>query len=147
MGLRFRPEANASHYLDLLLQAADANPEKVHVYTHDTMPERYHFSHNERIAPIYVVPQLGYALSHRGEGDVGMSKGVRRIRLCVLKEKWGGLTSSSSHAEPRIRQPLPSDARDIRRAWSVPRRQQGLAPGLDVARPATPKQGMALDVG
>ena len=77
MGLRFHPGVNQSHYLDLLVQAANDNSEKFHVYTHDTMPERYHFSHNERIAPIYVVPQLGYALSHRGEGDVAMSKGVR----------------------------------------------------------------------
>ena len=77
MGLRFHPKANASRYLDLLLEAANANPEKFDVYTHDTMPEHYHFSDNERIAPIYVVPKLGYALSYRTEGDVGMSKGVR----------------------------------------------------------------------
>ena len=76
MGLRFYPEANETHYLNLLLGAAEANPEKFSVHTHETMPERYHFAHNERIAPLYIIPKLGYALTHRKEGDVGMSKGV-----------------------------------------------------------------------
>ncbi|KAJ8457194.1 hypothetical protein ONZ45_g18411 [Pleurotus djamor] len=75
MGLRFRPTANASHYLEMLLAASDANPEKFSVYTHETMPYRYHFSNNPRIAPIYVVPKMGYALTTHAEGNVGMSKG------------------------------------------------------------------------
>lgn len=29
------------------------------------MPTRYHFSDNIRIAPIYVVPRLGWALTNR----------------------------------------------------------------------------------
>lgn len=32
-------------------------------YTHETMPERWHFNSTERIAPIYVVPHLGWALT------------------------------------------------------------------------------------
>ncbi|KAF8073541.1 alkaline-phosphatase-like protein [Lyophyllum atratum] len=75
MGLRFRASANVTHYLDLLLKAADQNPEKFDVYTHETMPERYHFSHSERVAPVYVVPKIGYVLTTKEEGDVGMSKG------------------------------------------------------------------------
>jgi predicted AlkP superfamily pyrophosphatase or phosphodiesterase len=76
MGLRFHENANASHYLDALLNAAYANPEKFHVYTHDTMPKRYHFTKHERIAPIYVVPNIGYVLTTKAEGNVGMNKGV-----------------------------------------------------------------------
>jgi len=75
MGLRFHPSANASYYLEVLLKAADKNPEKFDVYTHETMPERYHFSHSERIAPIYVVPKIGYVLTTKAEGDTGMTKG------------------------------------------------------------------------
>ncbi|KAK0487700.1 alkaline-phosphatase-like protein [Armillaria novae-zelandiae] len=75
MGLRFYPEANASHYLELLLKASDENPEKFDVYTHETMPERYHFANNDRIAPIYVVPKIGYSLTTKAEGNTGMSKG------------------------------------------------------------------------
>ncbi|KAF9464150.1 Phosphodiest-domain-containing protein [Collybia nuda] len=75
MGLRFLPTANVTHYLNLLLKASDENPEKFDVYTHDTMPERYHFSHHERIAPIYIIPKIGYVLTTKAEGNVGMSKG------------------------------------------------------------------------
>ncbi|KAG6377012.1 alkaline-phosphatase-like protein [Boletus reticuloceps] len=39
------------------------------------MPPRYHFSENERIAPIWVVPTLGYALTSKKLGDNGMSIG------------------------------------------------------------------------
>jgi hypothetical protein len=75
MGLRFDKEADARHYLGLLVNASEANPEKFDTFTLDTMPERYHFSHNKRIAPIYVVPKIGYALTTRKDG-YDMSKGV-----------------------------------------------------------------------
>ncbi|TFK52494.1 Phosphodiest-domain-containing protein [Heliocybe sulcata] len=75
MGIRFSPTVDSSKYLSILLDAAKANPEKFDVYTHDTMPQRYHFSRNPRIAPIYVVPKMGYALTTREQGDVGFSKG------------------------------------------------------------------------
>ncbi|KAL5501745.1 hypothetical protein ACEPAH_9005 [Sanghuangporus vaninii] len=74
-GFRFSSKCNVTHYLDILLKAADENPEKFDVYTRETMPERYHFSNNYRIAPVYVVPKIGYALTTRAEGDDGLSKG------------------------------------------------------------------------
>jgi len=76
MGLRFSPEANTTAYLNILLEAAKNNSEKFDVYTHDTMPERYHYSHTPRIAPIYTIPKYGYALTTRARGESGMSKGV-----------------------------------------------------------------------
>ncbi|KAJ7147177.1 alkaline-phosphatase-like protein [Mycena crocata] len=75
MGLRFFPSANVSHNLELLLNAAAASQGKFDVYTHETMPTRFHFTQSERIAPIYVVPRIGYVLTSKTEGDVGMSKG------------------------------------------------------------------------
>ncbi|KAH0585957.1 hypothetical protein H2248_007243 [Termitomyces sp. 'cryptogamus'] len=75
MGIRFRPSSNSTKYLELLLRAAEENPDKFNVYTHETMPERYHFSHSARIAPIYVVPKIGYVLTTHQQGDTGMSKG------------------------------------------------------------------------
>ncbi|KAF8906136.1 Phosphodiest-domain-containing protein [Mucidula mucida] len=75
MGLRFIPQANESYYYELLVDAADRNPEKFDVFTHETMPERYHFANNERIAPIYIVPKIGYTLTTKKEGNVGMTKG------------------------------------------------------------------------
>lgn len=76
MGLHFDPSTNTSYYLDLLLAAAADNSEKFNVYTPQTMPERYHFSRSTRVAPVYVVPNVGYVLTTRKEGDVGLSKGV-----------------------------------------------------------------------
>ncbi|KAJ7432808.1 Phosphodiest-domain-containing protein [Mycena galericulata] len=71
-----RLHANVSHNLELLRKAAAASPGKFDVYTHETMPTRFHFTQNERIAPIYVIPRIGYVLTSKAEGDVGMSKGV-----------------------------------------------------------------------
>ena len=76
MGLRFSSKANETHYFQVLQKAAKASGRKFDVFTHDTMPKRYHFARNERIAPIYVVPRLGYALTNRVENGSGMSKGV-----------------------------------------------------------------------
>jgi len=75
-GLWFSPGANSTAYLGTLLEAAKNNSEKFDVYTHETMPERYHFSNNPRIAPIYIIPKYGYALTTRGRGESGMNKGV-----------------------------------------------------------------------
>ena len=44
------------------------------------MPPRFHFSANERIAPIWVVPKLGYALTSEALGDY-MSIGVSNLLL------------------------------------------------------------------
>ena len=79
MGLRFSPEANTTEYLNLLVEAAKKNSEKFDVYTHGTMPERYHLSHGSRIAPIYIVPKYGYALTVRGRDESGMTKGVSSL--------------------------------------------------------------------
>jgi hypothetical protein len=76
MGLRFHDTANVTKHFTNLLKASGENPEKLSVYSHISMPERYHFADNERIAPIYVVPNIGYVLTTKAEGDVGMSKGV-----------------------------------------------------------------------
>lgn len=76
MGLRFHETANVTKHLADLFKAADTNREKFGVYSHETMPEHYHFANNVRIAPIYIVPNIGYVLTTRAEGDVGMSKGV-----------------------------------------------------------------------
>jgi hypothetical protein len=76
MGLRFGPSINTSHVLELLTAAAAKTPEKFSVFTHDTMPSAYHFSHQPRIAPIYVIPEIGYALTNRKEGDERLTKGV-----------------------------------------------------------------------
>ena len=98
MGLRFSPEANTTAYLEILLEAAKNNREKFDVYTHETMPKRYHYSHTPRIAPIYIVPKYGYALTTRVRGDPGMTKGVSPIRTPTVDH----LLNLPLSLEPRI---------------------------------------------
>ncbi len=40
------------------------------VYTLDTMPERYHFTKNNRIAPLWIIPRTGWAVVERKDFDV-----------------------------------------------------------------------------
>lgn len=79
MGLHFNSSHNAAYYLEVLRAAAASNKDKFEVFTPETMPERYHFAHSPRIAPVYVVPKIGYVLTTRKEGDVGLTKGVRLL--------------------------------------------------------------------
>ena len=83
VGIRFKPGTNTSHYLNVLTEASAASGGKFDVYTHDTMPDRWHFAHNDRIAPIYVVPHEGYALTDHIENGNGMNKGVRITNSCL----------------------------------------------------------------
>ncbi|PBP21765.1 Phosphodiest-domain-containing protein [Diplocarpon rosae] len=49
------------------------------VYLRDqNMPERYHFSKNERIAPLWIVPKTGWAIVTKKEFDIaeGIEKGL-----------------------------------------------------------------------
>ncbi|KAL4892575.1 alkaline-phosphatase-like protein [Aspergillus ambiguus] len=41
----------------------------VEVYTRETMPERYHFSNNDRIAPLWVIPKTGWVIVERPDFD------------------------------------------------------------------------------
>ena len=79
MGFRFDTEENSEKYLKVLMNASALSGGKFEVFTHKTMPERWHFVNNERIAPIYVVPRIGYALTNRIENGSGMNKGVRIV--------------------------------------------------------------------
>jgi hypothetical protein len=81
MGLTFSSTCNSTALLNILTEAATNSSGKFDVYTHETMPERYHFSNNERIAPIYIVPRIGYALTTKEQGESGMSKGVSSLLL------------------------------------------------------------------
>jgi Type I phosphodiesterase / nucleotide pyrophosphatase len=90
-GLRFDPSANISHYLSLLQEYSTSHPDApFKVYTRETMPERYHFSHNERIAPIYICPELGWIVSNHHEvpakwgGKEARPKGVSFASLFLL---------------------------------------------------------------
>ncbi|KAF2397546.1 Phosphodiest-domain-containing protein [Trichodelitschia bisporula] len=64
--------------LDLLYQQvkekADANA-NIEVYLRDKdMPERYHFSNNPRIAPLWIVPKTGWAIVTKKDFDIVKAK-------------------------------------------------------------------------
>ncbi|CEQ40678.1 SPOSA6832_02317 [Sporobolomyces salmonicolor] len=71
-GLRFKPEVDPSAMLSILKAAAAQPNSGFDVYTQETMPEKWHFTGNERIAPIYCVPWPGWAITSRHELEVEM---------------------------------------------------------------------------
>jgi len=84
MGLWFEPGINTTAALSHLVLASESG--KFDVYTTDTytpdatfmapkMPERYHYSSSPRLAPIWVIPRMGYALTDRVENGSLMSIG------------------------------------------------------------------------
>ncbi|WVW80511.1 hypothetical protein I302_102495 [Kwoniella bestiolae CBS 10118] len=70
VGLRFKEGVDSENYLNILLEAAESSNGTFAVYTHETMPERWHFNHGHRIAPIYVVPTIGWAITDHHEHEV-----------------------------------------------------------------------------
>ncbi|OAL65795.1 type I phosphodiesterase/nucleotide pyrophosphatase [Trichophyton rubrum] len=44
------------------------------IYTRETMPERYHFSKSNRIAPLWVIPKTGWAIVERPDFDVKLAQ-------------------------------------------------------------------------
>lgn len=60
LGLRFRPGSPIQHHLERLQASSNAS---FAVYTRETMPKRWHFEHGDRVAPIYLVPALGWVLT------------------------------------------------------------------------------------
>ncbi|KAL8714426.1 MAG: hypothetical protein Q9220_001759 [cf. Caloplaca sp. 1 TL-2023] len=72
-GLRPKNPADLQGLHDTLLVEAEHN-DHFDVYTKETMPERYHFSNNDRIAPLWVIPKTGWAIVHKEDFDVKAAK-------------------------------------------------------------------------
>jgi predicted AlkP superfamily pyrophosphatase or phosphodiesterase len=78
-GLRPKDPAQLQQLYDVLSVQAATNP-AFDVYLRDkNMPERYHFSKNERIAPLWIIPKTGWAIVTKDEFDVedGKKKGLQ----------------------------------------------------------------------
>lgn len=74
IGLRPKNEEELGDIYDQLAQKAKYN-DSFDVYLRDTnMPERYHFSRNERIAPLWIVPKTGWAIVKKTEINVEEAK-------------------------------------------------------------------------
>ena len=69
-GLRPRDPAALLPLYDKLKSEASKNP-NFDVYLRDKdMPAKYHFSANNRIAPLWVIPQAGWAIVHKADFDI-----------------------------------------------------------------------------
>lgn len=60
-------------YETLASKAAGSPNYDVYLRDHN-MPERYHFSNNHRIAPLWIVPKAGWAIVTRAEFDIKAAK-------------------------------------------------------------------------
>ncbi|KAI9046975.1 hypothetical protein LZ554_009050 [Drepanopeziza brunnea f. sp. 'monogermtubi'] len=77
-GLRPKNAADLQPLYDKLYDHSTKQP-GFDVYLRDkNMPERYHFSKNERIAPLWIVPKTGWAITTKEEFNVaeGIEKGL-----------------------------------------------------------------------
>ena len=73
-GLRPKDPIDTRGLYDRLSAEAQASG-NFDVYLRDeNMPPRYHFSKNNRIAPLWVVPKVGYAIVHKEDFDVKEAK-------------------------------------------------------------------------
>ncbi|UKZ82383.1 hypothetical protein TrVFT333_010171 [Trichoderma virens FT-333] len=73
-GLRPKNLDDLQGLYDSLAEKAKSNP-NFDVYLRDVnMPERYHFSQNDRIAPLWIVPKTGWAIVTKEEFDVEKAK-------------------------------------------------------------------------
>jgi len=74
IGLRPKnPEELGDIYGELSWKSKDSDSFDVYLRDVD-MPERYHFSKNERIAPLWIVPKTGWAIVKKAEFDVEQAK-------------------------------------------------------------------------
>ena len=73
-GLRPKDPIDLRGLYDRLLVESARNP-GFKVYLRDeSMPERYHFKNNDRIAPLWIVPTTGWAIVRKANFDVAKAK-------------------------------------------------------------------------
>lgn len=73
-GLRPKDDADLESLHQTLVHEA-ANNDAFDVYLRDVdMPDRWHFSRNERIAPLWIIPQTGWAIVTKDEFNIEEEK-------------------------------------------------------------------------
>ena len=72
-GLRPKDPIDLRGLYDRLLVESQSSG-NFEVYLKENMPERYHFSENDRIAPLWVIPNTGWAIVHKEDFDVKEAK-------------------------------------------------------------------------
>ena len=72
-GLRPKDPIDLRGLYDRLLVESQSSG-NFEVYLKENMPERYHFSKNDRIAPLWMIPKTGWAIVHKEDFDVKAAK-------------------------------------------------------------------------
>jgi predicted AlkP superfamily pyrophosphatase or phosphodiesterase len=79
VGLRPKSPADLRGLYDELAAKAKTNP-NIDVYLRDlNMPERYHFSKSDRIAPLWIIPRTGWAIVKMDEVNVEEAKATGAV--------------------------------------------------------------------
>lgn len=73
VGVRPKDPADLIGLYDQAAEKGKNNP-NFDVYLKDDMPERYHFSKNDRIAPLWIIPKTGWAIVEKKEFDIEDAK-------------------------------------------------------------------------
>ncbi|KAF9699410.1 hypothetical protein EKO04_002369 [Ascochyta lentis] len=75
-GLRPKDPKNLHPLYEKIKREHGDNP-NIEIYLRENMPARYHFSNNDRIAPLWIIPKAGWAIVTKSEFDVeeGKKKG------------------------------------------------------------------------
>ncbi|KAN0084724.1 Alkaline-phosphatase-like, core domain containing protein [Elaphomyces granulatus] len=76
-GLRPKQPEHLSILQTQLVEGAQNFSDAIEIYSRQTMPERYHFSNNERIAPLWIIPKTGWAVVEKSDFDAkeGLKEG------------------------------------------------------------------------
>lgn len=81
--LNLRPKDDApAHavqqiYKELSDYAQRVDDPHFQVYLREDVPEHFHYSHNERIAPVVMIPDVGYAIVSHKDYDIHSGKDYR----------------------------------------------------------------------
>lgn len=78
-GIRPKNPEDLQVLYEQAVEKSKSNP-NFEVYLKDKdMPERYHFSNNDRIAPLWIVPKTGWAIVKKEEFDIQEAKTENKI--------------------------------------------------------------------
>ncbi|KAF2754088.1 Phosphodiest-domain-containing protein [Pseudovirgaria hyperparasitica] len=78
-GLRPKDSTQVERMYNEIVAKTEHNP-NIEVYLRETnMPKRYHFSKNNRIAPIWLIPKSGWAIAKKDEFDIAKAKEVGEV--------------------------------------------------------------------
>ena len=78
-GLRLKNPLQDMQFLyEQLLKEAEMS-QGFDVYTLETMPERYHFTNNKRIAPLWVIPKTGWAVVEKKDFNVAEAQAAGTV--------------------------------------------------------------------